>query len=263
MRAVLQRRQRGSLDRGELQLGVTVSTVAMTDKEPRVCHTVTLPSLLLVPGAWHRPDHLRLLVDELSGLDVHSVSLVSSGADPAALGDMYADANVIEAAAAAIGGPLVVVAHSYGGIPTTQALGELSNVRRIVYLAAFQIGAGESLFSINGGAPMAWSKVHQNDGIGGYLEAMTPVEIFYDDVDPVIARQAVSRLGYLSYAAGLQKLTKVAWETVPSTYVVCESDKAILPSLQEVFAQRAERVHRLNASHSPFLSQPAALAQLI
>jgi hypothetical protein len=54
----------------------------------------------------------------------------------------------------------------------------------------------------------------------------------------------------LSYAAGLQKLTEVAWKAIP-------------PSLQEVFARRAERDHRLSTSHSPFLSQPAALAQLI
>jgi alpha-beta hydrolase superfamily lysophospholipase len=75
------------------------------------------PSLLLVHGAWHRPEHLQLLVDELSGIDVHTVSLPSSGKDPAALGDMYADAEVVAAAAAAIDGPVVVVAHSYGGSP--------------------------------------------------------------------------------------------------------------------------------------------------
>jgi alpha-beta hydrolase superfamily lysophospholipase len=80
-----------------------------------------LPSLLLVPGAWHKPDHLRPLVDELAGIDVHTVTLTSSGDDSAALRDMYADAEVIAQAAAAIGRPVVVVAHSYGGIPTTQA----------------------------------------------------------------------------------------------------------------------------------------------
>jgi pimeloyl-ACP methyl ester carboxylesterase len=235
----------------------------MTGKEPRVCHTVTLPSLLLVPGAWHRPDHLRLLVDELPDLDVHTVALVSTGDEPAKLKDMHADADVIAGAAAAIDGPVVVVAHSYGGIPTTQAFGGVGNVRRIIYLAAFQVDAGESLFSNTRGGPMAWSKVHQKDGIGDYLEAMAPADRFYHDVDPATARQAVSQLGYLSYAAGCQKLTEVAWKTVPSTYIICEADKAIPLPLQEKFAQRATRMHRLNASHSPFLSQPAALAQLI
>src|ERR1700754_1452372 len=97
---------------------------------------VTLPSLLIVPGAWHSPDHWRPLVDELSGVDVHTVTLPSNGDDPAALRDMYADAQVIAQAAAAIDGPAVVLAHSYGGMPTTQGLATAGNVRRIVYLAS-------------------------------------------------------------------------------------------------------------------------------
>ncbi len=52
---------------------------------------------------------------------------------------MYADAEVIAQAAAAIDGPVVVLAHSYGGIPTTQALPYARNVQHIIYLAAFQL----------------------------------------------------------------------------------------------------------------------------
>jgi predicted alpha/beta hydrolase family esterase len=44
---------------------------------------------------------------------------------------MYADAETIAHAAAVIDGPVVVVAHSHGGIPTTQALPYLNNVRHI------------------------------------------------------------------------------------------------------------------------------------
>jgi hypothetical protein len=51
---------------------------------------VSLPSLLIVPGAWHEPDRFCPLVDELSEIDVHTVTLPSSGKDPAVLGDMYA-----------------------------------------------------------------------------------------------------------------------------------------------------------------------------
>jgi pimeloyl-ACP methyl ester carboxylesterase len=97
---------------------------------------MTLPSLLLVPGAWHKPDHFRRLVDELSDIDVHTVTQTSSADYPAALRDMYADAEVIAQAAAAIDRQVVVVAHSYGGVPATQGLPYARNVRRIVYLAA-------------------------------------------------------------------------------------------------------------------------------
>jgi hypothetical protein len=34
-------------------------------------------------------------------------------------------------------------------------------------------------------------------------------------------------------------------------------------AMQELFAERADEVHRLSASHSPYLSQPAAVARLI
>jgi pimeloyl-ACP methyl ester carboxylesterase len=224
---------------------------------------VSLPSLLLVPGAWHRPEHLRLLISELSGIGVHTVALTSSGDDPAVLGDMYADAEAIAAAVAAIDGPVVVAAHSYGAIPVTQALADMSNVSRILYLTAYQLDAGESLISSIGGSPLSWVKMHQQEGIGDYIEAMTPVDVFYGDVDAATARQAVSQLGYQSLASMIQEVTEVAWKNIPSTYVICEADKAVTPSHQEMFAQRAEKVQRLNTSHAPFLSQPAALAQLI
>ena len=215
-----------------------------------------------MPGAWHGPYHLRLLVDELAGLDVHTVALPSSGDDPATLGDMYADAKVIAAAAAAIDGPVVVMAHSYGGIPTTQALSRARNVQRIIYLAAFQLDAEQSLLSVSG-SPETWAKMHEIDGVVHHLEHKSPLEAFYNDVDSTLAEQALAKLGYLSYAAVGQPLTEVAWKTIPSTYIICEADVAIPASKQEEFAKRANRIHRLNTSHSPFLSQPASLAQLI
>lgn len=148
---------------------------------------MTLPSVLVVPGAWHKPEQFRQLVDELS------------------------DVDVIARAASAIDGPLVVVAHSYGGVPTTQALSRAANVARIVYLASFQLEAGDALISANGGALMSWSRRRQRQGIGDFVEVITP----------------------------MTPLTATAWQTIPST------------------------VERLPTSHSPFLSQPAALAALI
>lgn len=206
---------------------------------------MTLPSLLIVEGAWHKPDHFRPLVEELSGINVHTATLPSIGDDPGVLRDMYADAELIAQAAAAIDGPVVVVAHSYGGIPTTQALRCARNVRRIIHLAAFQLHAGESLISTNRGSLMSWSRLHQQRGIGDYVEAMTPMTVFYNDVDTLTARRAASQLGYQSYASMQQQLTETAWKTIPSTYVVCEVDNAIPVAAQELFAKRADDVQRL------------------
>ncbi|QYN18952.1 alpha/beta hydrolase [Amycolatopsis sp. DSM 110486] len=208
---------------------------------------------------------MKLLVDELPDLDVHAVDLASSGDDPAGLGDMYEDAAQIAAAATAIDGPVVVCAHSYGGIPVTQALSGASNVQRIVYLAAFQLDVGESMLSSIGGTPLPYWKIDSTDNGIKYVEApLDPVDLLYSDVDTDIAQDAASRLfRYTSYVANIQKLTEAAWKTIPSTYIICEADNAFPPFAQELLAQRAGRVHRLNTSHSPFLSQPAAVAQLL
>ena len=62
----------------------------------------------------------------------------------------------------------------------------------------------------------------------------------------------------------MEPVAAPAWRTTPSTYIVCAQDGAIPAQLQrELFAPRAQAVLELNASHSPFLSQPAALAELL
>jgi pimeloyl-ACP methyl ester carboxylesterase len=86
---------------------------------------------------------------------------------------------------------------------------------------------------------------------------------FYNDVEAETARCAVDELGFQSYASMTQQLTVTAWRTIPSTYVICEADNAIPVAAQEVMAARADEVMRMPTSHSPFLSQPAALARLI
>ncbi|MFG1866821.1 alpha/beta hydrolase [Micromonospora arborensis] len=225
----------------------------------------SFPSLLLVHGAWHGPSVWQSLVEQFPDIDIHTVALPSVGNDPTALGDLYDDAAVVKAAVAAIDGPVVVVAHSYGGAPVTEALADADNVRRIVYLAAFQPDIGDSLFSTAGGVAPPWWEVHERADLKGkgHIVPSQPREVFYGDVDPEIAEQAVARLGLQSWASTQQPLTAAAWRTIPSTYIICEADNALPPFAQELMAKRAERVLRMNSSHSPFLSQPAELAALI
>lgn len=220
----------------------------------------TPPVLLLVHGAWHGPWCWRQLIDELPDVDVRTVALPSSGGFPGALGDLRDDAAAVAEAVAAVDGPVVVVAHSYGGAPVTEALGSADNVRRLVYLCAFQMEAGDSLLSSVGGTPPPWWEVHEEEG---YIVPLTPEQVFYGDVEPELRRRAVARIGLQSLAAFSQPLTRAAWHTLPSTYIVCAADRAIPPAAQEAMSTRAQAVRRLETSHSPFLSRPAELAALL
>lgn len=218
------------------------------------------PTLVLVHGAWHGPWAWRLLADELSDLSVQMVALPSVGSDPVTLGDLTADAEAVRSTVAAIDGPVLVCAHSYGGVPATEGLAGLPNVIGLVYLCAFQLDIGESLMGAVGGVAPSWWEVHEAEG---YVDPLRPAEVFYADVDPDAARAAIAQLGHHSLAAFSQPLTRAAWRTIPSTYVVCERDGAIPVGAQEAMAERAARVLRMPTSHSPFLSRPAQLAGVL
>ena len=61
------------------------------------------------------------------------------------------------------------------------------------------------------------------------------------------------------------------WGSVPRTYVVCARDRALQPAMQRKFIELADAafpdspttVHTLESSHSPFLSMPGELADII
>jgi pimeloyl-ACP methyl ester carboxylesterase len=215
-------------------------------------------TLLLVHGAWHGSWAWTPLVEALAGVEVRTVDLPSVGNDPGALGDLRADAEAVRAAVAAIDGPLVVVAHSYGGVPVSEAVTADSGVAHLVYLCAFQLDAGQSLLGSAGGVAPPWWEVHAEHIVAG-----TPEQVFYNGVSPELTAASVDRLGLQSRASTEQPLTRAAWREIPSTYVVCEEDQAIPVFAQEAMAQRAGTVLRLPAGHSPFLSHPKELADVL
>jgi pimeloyl-ACP methyl ester carboxylesterase len=215
-------------------------------------------TLLLVHGAWHGPWAWQPLIDELSDVQTVTVDLPSSATDPQSLGDLSDDADAVRSAQAGIEGPVVVVAHSYGGSPVTEAVTAESGVAHLVYLCAFQLDVGDSLLGSVGGQPPPWWEVHET-----HIVATAPEQVFYNGVPPELTAQAVARLRLQSRSSVEQPLTRAAWREVPSTYVVCEQDQAIPVFAQEAMAARAGTVLRLDAGHSPFLSKPAELAAML
>jgi pimeloyl-ACP methyl ester carboxylesterase len=218
------------------------------------------PALVLVHGAWHDTWCWEELIERLPDVDVRTVSLPSSGGGSSTLGDMRADADAVRSVIAAVDGPVVVCAHSYGGVPVTEAAGTAGDVRHLVYLCAFQLDVGESLLGSVGGEAPEWWDVQEAQG---RIRATDPQKIFYGDVEARKASAAAARLGYQSLPAVSQPLTRAAWRTIPSTYVVCEQDAGLPVFAQETMARRAHRIRRLSSSHSPFLSQPDLLADLL
>ncbi len=220
------------------------------------------PTLVLVHGAWYGSWAWEPLMRTMADTDVRTVSLTTVGGDPSRLGDMPRDAASVRAAVDAIDGPVVVCAHSYGGIPMTQGLAGAANVVRLVYLCAFQLSTGESLLGSLGGVPPDWWDVHEE---AGYVDAQRPEEVFFHDCGPELQAEASAkvRASHMALSAKHQTLTAAAWSSIPSTYVVCTQDQAISADAQRAMAERSGSVVELDASHSPFLSMPDKVAELL
>lgn len=217
------------------------------------------PALVLVHGAWHGSwcwDPVRELLVE-AGFPVHTVDLPSSAAAGPRC-DLHDDARVIRERLAAIDGPVVVVGHSYGGAAVSEGAEGLRNVQRLVYLAAWQLDAGESVLGFRNGNPPPWWDMGAET-----TTVRNPGGAFYHDVDQQLANQAIERLVPISTAAFTGTLTAAAWRAVPSTYILCEHDRALPVELQTVLARRANSVRSLPSGHSPFLSMPGECSTLL
>jgi Alpha/beta hydrolase family len=99
-------------------------------------------------------------------------------------------------------------------------------------------------------------------------------EAFFGDLTADVADAAIGLLtpdAPAGIATGATTLTADGWGAVPRTYVVCTRDRALQPAMQRKFIELADAafpgnptiVHTLDSSHSPFLSMPGRLADII
>jgi pimeloyl-ACP methyl ester carboxylesterase len=225
---------------------------------------MTRPALAFVHGAWHGSwcwEPVRQILTE-RGWTTTAVDLPTVHAPDKAAQGMAADAAAVRAAVDAIDGDVVVVAHSYGGVPATQGA-DAGNVTHIVFISAFVLDIGESLFTAVGGVQPDWWNV--KDGIAAAGTEAHPAQgLFYADLPAAEADAAAARLTTQSVRAYHDTVTATSWRGRPTTYVITEQDAIFPPQAQEALAARAgSETVRLATSHSPFLSQPVAVADII
>ena len=214
-----------------------------------------MSAVLLVPGSWHGAWCWSDVLDRLTaaGVDARTIDLPSNDG-ASGLAD---DADAVRAALAAIADPTVVVGHSYGGVAISEGAGDAAG---LVYLCAFMLDVGESLLDAMQHQLPDW--IELDEQAGSHLATRTG-EVLYGDCAPDVAAAAGARLTRQSVAAIATPQSAAAWQSVPSTYVICEQDRAVPPPAQEAMSGRAGSVHRLSSSHSPFFSRPDDVAELV
>src|SRR6267154_1014460 len=174
------------------------------------------------------------------------------------------DVKYTKAAIDAMGGPVVLVGHSYGGSIISEA-GNDPNVAALVYIAAFALDEGDSCASIEQALPQA-SKAFKPDSNGNWWidEAHFGAD-FAADIPPAESHyMAISQVP-ISTDSFTHKVTSPAWKIKPTWYMVASSDRSINPIQERMMAKRAnaKTVEVNGASHVVYMSHPKETAKLI
>ena len=211
---------------------------------------------------WHRAE--ALLAER--GVTSEAPALPSCGETGGPVGPggpgLAEDVAAVRQVLTASHEPTLVVAHSYGGIVTAEAASGIDTVRHLLFVSSYLPEIGQSLSSFGDDEPAPFLDV---DPEGGTFTVRPEAldETFLQDCEPEIQRQARGHTARQSLQVLEQPVRSAAWRDVPSTYLVCTKDRGTPASRQREFAARAGSVVELDAGHHPFLSQPAAVRDLV
>jgi len=177
--------------------------------------------------------------------------------------------DILDAAAE----PVALVGHSMGGMVVSAAADALpAKVRHLIYVAAVIPRDGESMLEASGlelWPNEAFSAGMQpaEGGASHSISAAAARATFFSDLSEADAAAAYCRLTPQPTSPLDEKirLTAGGLGRVPRTYIFCEDDRALIPAQQQRAIDRSPgiRVLRLAGGHSPFLSQPERLAQIL
>ena len=176
-------------------------------------------------------------------------------------GDVAATHQVL----AGLGGPAVLVGHSYGGVVITEA-GNHPDVAALVYIAAFAPDRGESVGSLIAdpppGAPVP--PIRPTDDGFLLLDREEFAAAFCADVPAELAAFMADSQTPCSVDALNGAVSEPAWRGKPSWYLVSADDRMIPPVAQRAMAERAKAVvSETPGSHAVYVSQPDVVAAVI
>jgi pimeloyl-ACP methyl ester carboxylesterase len=162
-------------------------------------------------------------------------------------------------------GPTILVGHSYGGAVISEA-GTHERVAALVYIAAFVPDAGESVNTLIGGFPSDGPIPPILPPQQGFL--FLDREKFHDSFAGDIPAQQAAFLADAQVPWGLDApagtVSEPAWRSRRSWYLLTTDDLMIPPGAQRVMSERAGSTRvEVSASHAVYVSQPAAVADLI
>lgn len=246
---------------------------AQTPSHRRAHSPSSKPTIVLVHGAFADASTWSAEIAVLQKLGYP----VLAPADP--LRGLTSDADDIHSVLRTISGPIVLVAHSYGGAVITNGARGIPNVKALVYVAAFIPDEGQSIATAYDpttypGAllgpdttlvrPVPNAAAPGGNDLDIYIKPADFGRVFAGDVSHSKAAVIAAEQRPLSLTANNQVSGPPAWKTVPSWDLITLDDRAISPGGQRFMARRAgAHVFQVHSAHDVMVSHPSAVLAIV
>jgi len=232
---------------------------AKPKSKPAPAAGATKPTVVLVHGAFADALGWQRLIPILQrdGYEVLAVEIP--------LASLAGDVETTKRFLDAVKGSVVLVGHSYGGGVITGAAAGNSNVKALVYLAAFAPEGGEPLGAFGEKYPVDLNSALQPDSAGFlYVDRARFRALFCADLPATDAKVAAATQKPVHNSVFGASVPVAAWKTIPSWYLVSQDDHAINPDLERFYAKRMNaKTSEVKSSHVAFISHPDVVAKLI
>jgi pimeloyl-ACP methyl ester carboxylesterase len=194
------------------------------------------PTIVLVHGAFASPAGWSRVA---GGLHKDGYQTATPALGLASVSD---DVAIVQATLDSIPGDKILVGHSYGGFVITNAAIGRSDVRGLVYTAAYVPDTGETINSLSVGYTPGAFLAHLVFAPSFPFVIVDPQffpEDFAQDLNPKLAAQIAADQRPSSLFIFGSPSRPGAWHVLPSWYAVSGADRAIDPDLQRFMAGRA------------------------
>jgi pimeloyl-ACP methyl ester carboxylesterase len=252
-----------------LAIGITP---AKAQKKNKINQAKTI---VLVHGAWSDSSAWDAVTPLLKkkGYEVIVVSLPGHGKDETSFAVINLQ-TYVDAVKTAIGNKtnILLVGHSMAGVVISEVAEQIpTQIADLVYLAAYLPNTGDSLLSLaskDAGSHLGKNLVIDQEHGRGIVNKDLVVDVFVADAPKNVADYVVANFRTdepLAPFADKVTLTDAKFGSVKKAYIFTTEDHAVSFAYQQemVKSVKVSKTYTLKTSHTPFISAPAALAEII
>ncbi len=236
----------------------TNATASTTTTTTSANATTATPNIVLVHGLWADGSSWNKVIPILqnAGHRVIAVQLAERS--------LAEDVATVKRAIDLVGGPTILVGHSFGGFVITNAGYNNQNVTGLVYVSAFAPDEGESAVNFVPVESLPPGLLVFDSGGFAYLNPEMFPQAFAQDVNATEAKTLAVVQKPAHQSLFTEPSGPPAWKQLPTWFEVSESDHIIPPDVQRNFAKRMNATTlSLNSSHASLVTHPDEIAELI